>query len=94
MEIAVIWIPADIEPSEPAVARCLHHLHRHSYRFAGIMRASWEAVEQTMIDGEVDVVVIADFAHLPPDRSPRIELASATGDDADGGDPAPDTQQH
>ncbi|MEU5962267.1 hypothetical protein ABZ777_13765 [Micromonospora parva] len=94
MEIAVIWIPADIEPSEPAVARCLRHLRRHSYRFAGIMRAPWETVEQTMIDGEVDVVVIADFAHLPPDRSPRIELASATGDDADGGQPAPDTQQH
>ncbi|MEU8018841.1 hypothetical protein AB0B74_23055 [Micromonospora parva] len=45
-----------------------------------------------MIDGEVDVVVIADFAHLPPDRSPRIELAS--GDDADGGQPVPGTQLH
>ncbi|MBQ1009999.1 hypothetical protein KBX53_03345 [Micromonospora sp. M51] len=94
MEIAVIWIPADIEPSEPAVAKCLRHLRRHSYRFAGTVRAPWETVEQSMIDGEVDVVVIADFAHLPPDRSPRIELASATGDDADGDQPAPDTQQH
>ncbi|MEH0927318.1 hypothetical protein [Micromonospora sp. CPCC 205558] len=91
MEIAVIWIPAHIEPSEPAVARCLSHLRRHSYRFTGIMRAPWETVEQTMIDGEVDVVVIADFAHLPPDRSPRIELAT-TGGDADGDHPASDTQ--
>ncbi|MFG2050710.1 hypothetical protein ACGFIW_25170 [Micromonospora sp. NPDC048935] len=82
MEIAVIWIPADIEPAEPAVATCLAHLRRHSYRFAGILRASWETVEQAMIDGEVDVVVIADHAHLPPDRSPRIELATAL--DADG----------
>lgn len=82
MEIAVIWIPAAIEPSEHAVATCLAHLRRHSYRFAGIIRASWETVEQAMIDGEVDVVVIADHAHLPPDRSPRIELATAT--DADG----------
>ncbi|MFI6784502.1 hypothetical protein [Micromonospora sp. NPDC050276] len=56
------------------------------------MRAPWETVEQTMIDGEVDVVVIADFAHLPPDRSPRIELASATGVDADGDHGVPDTQ--
>ncbi|MEU7849023.1 hypothetical protein [Micromonospora parva] len=92
MEIAVIWIPADIEPSEPAIAKCLHHLRRHSYRFAGTVRAPWETVEQSMIDGEVDVVVIADFAHLPPDRSPRIELAS--GDDADGGQPVPGTQLH
>ncbi|MFI6234901.1 hypothetical protein ACIBD9_15180 [Micromonospora sp. NPDC050784] len=83
MEIAVIWIPADIEPSEPAVARCLSHLRRHSYRFAGIMRASWETVEQMMIDGEVDVVVIANFDHLPPDRSPRIELASSPGVETD-----------
>ena len=30
-----------------------------------------------MIDGEVDVVVIADPAHLPPDRSPRIEVATS-----------------
>ncbi|MEU8255695.1 hypothetical protein AB0C06_15705 [Micromonospora inaquosa] len=91
MEIAVIWIPADIEPSEPAVERCLSHLRRHSYRFAGTMRAPWETVEQSMIDGEVDVVVVADLAHLPPDRSPRIELAT-TGDDTDGEHPAPDTQ--
>ncbi|MCG5461699.1 hypothetical protein AB0K35_02825 [Micromonospora sp. NPDC053740] len=94
MEIAVIWIPAHIEPSEPAVARCLSHLHRHSYRFAGIMRASWETVEQTMIDGEVDVVVIADFAHLPPDRSPRIELANSSDGDADEDRTVPDTQLH
>ncbi|GAB3936883.1 hypothetical protein [Micromonospora vulcania] len=77
MEIAVIWIPGHIEPSEPVVAVCLSHIRRHAYRFNGIIRASWEAVEQTMVDGEVDVVVIADFAHLPPDRSPRIELATA-----------------
>ncbi|MEU8421476.1 hypothetical protein AB0C15_11430 [Micromonospora sp. NPDC048835] len=92
MEIAVIWIPATIEPSEAAVARCLSHLRRRSYRFAGIMRAPWETVEQTMIDGEVDVVVIADFAHLPPDRSPRIELASPTGIDAYEDPAVPDTQ--
>ncbi|MEH1166040.1 hypothetical protein V6V47_11715 [Micromonospora sp. CPCC 205539] len=77
MEIAVIWIPADIEPSETAVAECLGHIRRRDYRLNGIIRAPWEAVEQTMIDGEVDVVVIADLAHLPPDRSPRIEVATA-----------------
>ncbi|MGC4796460.1 hypothetical protein GAR06_00232 [Micromonospora saelicesensis] len=92
MEIAVIWIPAHIEPSEPAVARCLSHLRRHSYRFTGIMRASWETVEQMMIDGEVDVVVIADFAHLPPDRSPRIELANSSDGVADEDRTVPDTQ--
>lgn len=78
MEIAVIWIPADIEPSEPAVAVCLAHLRQHHYRLKGIVRAPWETVEQKMIDGEVDVVVIADPAHLPPDRSPRIEVAAPT----------------
>ena len=76
MEIAVIWIPAHIEPSEPAIAACLTHLRRHAYRLNGIIRAPWETVEQSMIDGEVDVVVIADPAHLPPDRSPRIEVAT------------------
>ncbi|MET8044293.1 hypothetical protein ABZU25_25925 [Micromonospora sp. NPDC005215] len=84
MEIAVIWVPATIEPSESAVATCLAHLRRNSYRLAGIVRAPWETVEQTMIDGDVDVVVIADLAHLPPDRSPRIEVATAPGVDANG----------
>ncbi|MEU8181227.1 hypothetical protein AB0B85_00795 [Micromonospora sp. NPDC049044] len=83
MEIAVIWVPATVEPSEPAVTRCLAHLDRHSYRLAGIVRAPWETVEQTMIDGDVDVVVIADLAHLPPDRSPRIEVATPPGLDGD-----------
>ncbi|MEU8111105.1 hypothetical protein [Micromonospora sp. NPDC048947] len=60
------------------------------------MRASWETVEQTMIDGEVDVVVIADFAHLPPDRSPRIELANPSDGDADEDEDrtVPDAQLH
>ncbi|GGO25365.1 hypothetical protein GCM10011576_47820 [Micromonospora parathelypteridis] len=83
MEIAVIWIPADIEPSEPAVAVCLTHLRRHSYRLKGIIRDPWESVEQTMVDGEVDVIVIADLAHLPPDRSPRIEVAATPVSPAD-----------
>ncbi|MGV9214067.1 hypothetical protein ACTFTM_19600 [Micromonospora sp. RB23] len=77
MELAIIWVPADIEPSEHAIATCLDHLRRHDYRLNGIIRAPWETVEQKMVDGEVDVVVIADPAHLPPDRSPRIEVATS-----------------
>ncbi|WBB67618.1 hypothetical protein [Micromonospora sp. WMMD812] len=89
MEIAVIWIPADIEPSEPAVAVCLVHLRRHAYRLKGIIRAPWETVEQAMVDGEVDVVVIADLAHLPPDRSPRIEVATSPASSAGASRPVP-----
>ncbi|MGC4768204.1 hypothetical protein ACLQ25_04350 [Micromonospora sp. DT44] len=76
MELAIIWVPADMEPSEHAIATCLNHLRQHDYRLNGIIRAPWETVEQKMVDGEVDVVVIADLAHLPPDRSPRIEVAT------------------
>ncbi|MEK8104625.1 hypothetical protein NKG94_04480 [Micromonospora sp. M12] len=81
MEIAVIWIPATIEPSEHAVATCLAHLRRHSYRFAGIIRASWETVEQAMIDGRW---TSSSSPTMPTSRrtGPRIELATAT--DADG----------
>ncbi|OKI47515.1 hypothetical protein [Micromonospora sp. CB01531] len=76
MEIAVIWVPADIEPLEPALSACLYHTCRRGYRLAGIVRGPWETLEQMMIDGEVDVVVIADRAHLPADRSPRVEVAA------------------
>ncbi|MEO3769236.1 hypothetical protein [Micromonospora sp. B9E7] len=92
MEIAVIWIPAHIEPSEPAVAVCLSHLRHHDYRLKGIVRAPWETVEQNMVDGEVDVVVIADLAHLPPDRSPRIEVAGVPTSTAGENRSVSDTQ--
>ncbi|MEU2615641.1 hypothetical protein ABZ570_29325 [Micromonospora sp. NPDC007271] len=75
MEIAVIWVPDDIEPLEPALSACFYHTCRRGYRLAAIVRAPREALEQTMIDVEVDVVVIADRAHLPANRSPRIEVA-------------------
>ncbi|MFE9204844.1 hypothetical protein [Micromonospora sp. NPDC007230] len=80
MEIAVIWVPAGIKPLEPALSACFYHTCRRGYRLAGVVRTPWETLEQTMIDGEVDVVVIADRAHLPANRSPRIEVAAELPD--------------
>ncbi|MBC9006411.1 hypothetical protein [Micromonospora aurantiaca (nom. illeg.)] len=74
MERAVIWVPPTIEALEPS-ARCMGHVLRRGYHFEGIIHAPWEAVERMVLDGEVEVVVIADPAHLPPDRTPRIEVA-------------------
>ncbi|AXH88821.1 hypothetical protein [Micromonospora aurantiaca] len=74
MERAMIWVPPNVEALAPS-ALCMNHVLHRGYRFEGIVHAPWEAVERMMVDGEVEVVVIADPAHLPADRTPRIEVA-------------------
>ncbi|MET8908423.1 hypothetical protein [Micromonospora sp. NPDC004551] len=82
MEKAVIWIPPDLDPMEPAAVACLTYTRRHGYRLDGIVRSSWESVRQMMMRGEVDVVVVADVRHLPPDRVPRIEVVDDASPEA------------
>ncbi|MGQ5262097.1 hypothetical protein ACTWLT_15220 [Micromonospora sp. ZYX-F-536] len=75
MDTAVIWIPADIDPIEPAVAKCLDYSRRRGYRLEGIVRGPWESVSWMVTNREVDVVIIPVPACLPPAAMPRIEVA-------------------
>jgi len=74
MDTAVIWIPADIDPIDPAVAKCLDYSRRRGYRLEGIVRGSWESVSWMVTNREVDVI-ISVRAYLPPAPMPRIEVA-------------------
>lgn len=74
---AVIYLPAAVE-----VARwlpvCLAHCERHAYIVASVILpnvSGWAAVVDLLTGGEVDVVVVGSYDHLPPDRVPRIEEA-------------------
>jgi hypothetical protein len=75
--VAAIWIPSHVDPIEPHLMTCLDHARRCRYDLLGIITtAPWDEVRQMMIDGKVDVVVVAQREHLPPDRTPRIEVAA------------------
>ncbi|MBM0225892.1 MULTISPECIES: hypothetical protein [Micromonospora] len=75
MDNAVIWIPADIDPVEPAVAKCLDYSRRRGYRLEGIVRGPWESVRCMVTNRAVDVLIVADPADLPSAPIPRIEVA-------------------
>lgn len=74
--VAAIWIPSHVDRIEPHVMACLEHARRCRYDLLGVITAApWDEVRQLMVDGKVDVVVVAELGHLPPDRTPRIEVA-------------------
>jgi len=78
LEVAAIWIPPDLDPLEPHVMACLHHVRRCRYELLGVITAApWDDVGQLMAAGKVDVVVVSDPDHLPADRRPRLEIAGA-----------------
>jgi hypothetical protein len=75
MATAVIWIPAEIDPVEPALAKCLDYNRRRGYRLEGIVRGPWESVSYMVTNREVEVVIVSDLAYMPSVPIPRIEVA-------------------
>lgn len=71
---AVVYIPsADLEE---AAAQCLDHGQACGYHIEGLVVGRWEIAQAMALEGIVQVVIVADRAHLPPDRLPRIEIPS------------------
>ncbi len=69
----VAFIPAgDAGPA--ALAECLAYAETEhpEWTFAGVVAGGWQAVFTMLANGEADVVVVAQRAHLPPDRLPRV----------------------
>lgn len=71
---AVIYIPsADLKL---AAVACLEYVAACGYQMAGIVVGRWNDAQSLALDGTVDVVVVAERSHLPPDRVPRIEVVA------------------
>ena len=75
---AVVYIPATV--TDPAgfaalAAPCLERIEACGYLFTGIVRTYADA-QALMDQGRAHVVVVASSGHLPPDRRPRIEVAT------------------
>lgn len=73
---AIIYIPpgVDIERWQKA---CLKHCRRRSYELVGLVidedGMKWHDVIRMNAHRETDVIVIFDWAAMPPDRLPRVE---------------------
>lgn len=80
---AVIFVPAD-DRGEAAL-KCLQHVQVRDYHLEGIVVGRWEDVQRMREEGVVQVIVVADASHVPPDRVPRIEVAGERP-------PPPDTE--
>jgi len=81
-ERAIIYVPSGPD-SEMWEERCLRHVMEHRprpYRLVALVvdtdGRKFADVLQMTNTGRADVVVVADLDHLPPDRRPRIEVAS------------------
>ncbi|MEU7174643.1 MULTISPECIES: hypothetical protein [Micromonospora] len=75
MERAVIWVPDTITEPVPPAAKCMSYAEEQGYHVQGVVHAVWARAEEMMFAGAVDVVIVADPAHLPAKRPPRIEVA-------------------
>lgn len=71
---AVVFVRSD--DFDPHAARCTIYCEEQGYNLAGVILDDWPAVLQTIADGEADIVVVSEEAHLDPERSPRIEVVA------------------
>lgn len=72
VEYLIYIPPGDAGPQ--ALADCLAYAEREhpEWTSAGVVVGQWTAVVQMLAGGQADVVVIAQRAHLPADRLPRV----------------------
>lgn len=70
-EKAVIYAPT--ECLEEAATTCLEHGQAAGYDIEGIC-LRWDDAQAMALRGVVQVIIVADRSHLPPDRVPRIEI--------------------
>lgn len=73
---AIIYIPADLPTHDvaAAAATCCERVTAAGYHLVGIVR-DWDTADAMMRDGRAAITIAADRAHLPADRTPRVELA-------------------
>lgn len=73
---AVIYVPPGVDRAK-WMSRCLDHCARRHYTVTAVIEdGSWDDVSAMMLHGRVEVVVVSQFEHLAPDRTPRVEEAS------------------
>lgn len=69
----LIFIPRG-DAGPPALAECLAYAERAhpEWQFAGVIAGQWREVFALLAAARADVVLVAQRAHLPVDRIPRV----------------------
>jgi len=69
----LIYIPRG-DAAAQALADCLDYAEREhpDWISAGVVVGRWQAVVSMLLEGEADLVLVAERTHLPPDRIPRV----------------------
>ncbi|TCB97604.1 hypothetical protein E0H26_11850 [Micromonospora zingiberis] len=79
MQTALIYVTA--ENLDRYTDRCAEYCNRLGLRLAAVVvdeldGGRWPEVAQMLMDGTVQVVVVADRDELPPDRTPRVDVVA------------------
>lgn len=70
----VVYVPDDGNTQAQALNECLEYVEKQhpDWRSAGVIVGRWPAVVAMVERGLAQVVLVAERAHLPPDRVPRV----------------------
>lgn len=69
----VIFAPSGDE-YVPSLVRCLEYAAATGWQSEGVILGRWDAVTDMLMRRAVDVVIVDDRDHLPPDRIPRLVI--------------------
>lgn len=67
----VIFVPRG-EQFTTSLARCLQYAASTEWEPQGVIIGRWDDVVRMCHEGAVEIVIIDDRDHLPPDRIPRL----------------------
>jgi hypothetical protein len=72
-ERAVIFVPHNSTQRYRWTEECRVYCRNHGYEVVGVAD-TWEKARDTVTAVGAEVIVVARRRHLPPDRSPRVEV--------------------
>jgi hypothetical protein len=76
----VVWV-ADTPDWERHTEWCVDYCARKGYVLVAVVQERLggrydDGARMMFMDGKADLIVVADYAHLPVDRLPRVELVA------------------
>lgn len=79
---AVVFLPHGTPSAGRWTDTCGEYIQRRGYRLAAFATV-WADVVRMVLTGAADVVVVGRRDHLPPDRTPRVEIITDSAPAAD-----------
>lgn len=74
MTRAIVFVSS--EEFDPHATRCTIYAEERGYELCGIVVDNWDEAQRMHDEHEIDVIVVSEESHVPPDRAPRIEVVA------------------